>query len=339
MLRGKMGLAIAGAAAVAFIGSSASGQVVWTDDMEAYAPGSGILGQGGWTAWDDDPLWDSLVTDAMANSGTNSLDVMGDSDTVYRFDQNHGSINCGQWSVSTMAYVPTAMTGTSYFILLNEYGAGLNWSTQVNMDNATGSVTDDGSGNTLPLTNDAWFEIRVDIDLDNDTQDFYVGGDLLYSGTWTGYISSGGQLELQAMDLFANGATSIYFDDFAFEQTGDCPEPVCLTLEVDKLIAGSKSTFTITDNGAGGTDVVALVYGTQAGSTNVNGYAGYCASFGIKGVNQNKLICQGKLAAGEKTCGQNIPGNYAGVDVLFQAAMRDTCDEQCMSEVLAGTIQ
>ncbi len=345
MRRGKMSLAIASAAAVAFIGSSASGQVVWTENFDSYANGSGTLGQGGWTAWDGDAAWDSFVSNAQSNSPSNSLDVNGDSDSIYQFNENHGAIDCGSWSVTTQAYIPGDIVGAegSWFILLNLYEHGLggsnNWSTQVRMDPATGNFVADFSGETLPLIFDTWFEIRVDIDLDNDTQTVTIGGTELYSGTWTDQVSGGGQLELQAMDLFAYGTTSVFYDDFQLEQTVDCAPAACMTLEVDRLVAGAKSTFTMTDNGVGSNGVAALVYGTTAGTTNVNDVFGYCASFGIKGVNQNKVICQGKLTAGEKTCGQNIPGGFAGVDVLFQTAMRDTCPDTCMSEVLAGTIQ
>ncbi len=341
MRRGTTALTMATAVAALSFGTSVIGQVVWTENFDSYSAGSGLSGQGGWTTWDGDPAWDSTVTDAMSRSSGNSLDVSGDSDSVYMFSDQR-PIDCGQWRVTAYVYTPSDMNAPNdnYFLLLNtyEHGGPYHWSTSVHFSTGTGTVFADWDNEALPLTTDAWVEVRVEIDLDNDWQQFYYGGDLLYEDVWADRIGTDGKLALEAMDLFAYGATSQFWDDISLEQTGDCPEPICLELEVDRLIAGAKSTFTITDAN-GSNSVVALVYGTEAGTTNVNGYAGYCASFGIKGVNQNRLICQGKLDNGTKACGQTIPGGFVGVDVLFQAAMRDTCDDQCMSEVLAGTIQ
>ena len=328
--------------AAASFGTGAFGQVMWTENFDSYTAGSGLFGQGGWTAWDDDITWDSLVSNAQSNSPANSVDINGNSDTVYRFDDNLGTIDCGQWTLTAMQFVPTDLAGESYFILLNEYlpGGPYNWSTQVHFDSVSQTVIADFSGETLPLVTGQWVPIQVDIDLQADTQTFTYNGTVLYSATWTDQVSGGGQLQIQAMDLFANGATSIFYDDFKLEKTGNggCVAPDCLTVSVDRLIGGLSSTFTI-DDPNGSNSVVALVYGFQSGQTNVNGQFGYCASFGIKGVSQDKLICQGKLSAGQKTCKQPIPGFAIGKRVLFQAAMRDTCPDTCMSNVLDMVVQ
>ena len=43
---------------------------------------------------------------------------------------------------------------------------------------ATDQLSNDGpAGGALPIIYDQWVEIRVEIDLDNDTQAFYYGGD------------------------------------------------------------------------------------------------------------------------------------------------------------------
>ncbi len=340
MQRGKMSLIIVSAAAAAFVVGSASGQVVWTDDMEAYAPGSGILGQGGWTAWGDDPAWDSFVSDAQANSGTNSLDVNGDSDSVYRFNINHGVIDSGQWTVTTNVYVPANFGGISYFILMNAYDgvSDLNWSTQVLMDADEGMFIDSGpSGAMLPFSQDAWVEIRVEIDLDNDTQDFYVGGALLYSGSWTEHISGGGQLQLQAMDLFANGASPVYYDDFQLEKA----EASCLSLGVGPLVGGEETAFDV----SGGTPGTrgAVVWGTGGGPTIVNDLYGWCATFGFNvRLNGSRIVLVGSGVFdgdGSFSVSRTVPTDHSGLEVLFQAAAHDTCPDECMSDVVSRTIE
>ena len=62
---------------------------------------------------------------------------------------------------------------------------------------------------------DQWVEIRVEIDLDNDTQSFFYNNVLLYSGTWSGEVSGGGVTSIGAVDLFANGSSVVYYDDLS----------------------------------------------------------------------------------------------------------------------------
>jgi hypothetical protein len=101
--------------------------------------------------------------------------------------------------------------------MLNSYddaGANLNWSTQVNFDSGSGLVLNDGaSGGTLTMVTDEWVEIRVVIDLDNDTQQFYYDNQLLYSGTWTDEVSGNGALIIDTIDLYANSASAVYYDN------------------------------------------------------------------------------------------------------------------------------
>ncbi len=106
----------------------------------------------------------------------------------------------------------------------------------------------------------------------------------------------------------------------------------CLTLDVTALNAGSVATWSV--SGATPNAEVAVVYGHDPGDTVINGYAGYCADFGIRGVNQNRVICRKRAdGGGELTCRVNIPDNASGVRVLSQAAERDTCPDTCMSNL------
>ncbi len=120
----------------------------------------------------------------------------------------------------------------------------------------------------------------------------------------------------------------------------NCPGADCLDLTIDNLIAGQRATFTIT-NGTPGKRAV-TVYGTNAGQTAVNNVAGYCATFGIKGVNQNKII--GGLnrtfdVNGEVAFGLNVPGGLSGLGVFFQSAQKGTCPDECMSNLVDAVVQ
>ncbi len=110
------------------------------------------------------------------------------------------------------------------------------------------------------------------------------------------------------------------------------PAQSCITLAVDPLVAGQSATWNVSGATAG--EQVAVVYGFSAGSTVVNGFAGYCASFGIQGVNQNKVICTKSADGnGDVSCKKSIPAGVRGRRVLSQAAERNTCPNECVSNL------
>ncbi len=242
-------------------------------------------------------------------------------------------------------------------------GAGYYWA---NVNN----LCDNGLFYTMPADGEGAYDMQLWNFYDGANFDFATCGQPMLWGQREGQPADGASGEYQwddDSDLDANGNCTADPNGFCenlpdgvlqapFEcytyAFGLCPDPLgamaafigeggpteCLGLEIDKLVGGGTSTWTITDS-LGSNAVVALVYGTAPGSTSVNGFAGYCATFGIKGVNQNKLVCQGRLTSGVKTCKSFIPTNFVGRQVLTQAAMRDTCDDECMSNLLDLVVQ
>jgi hypothetical protein len=186
----------------------------WIEHFDTYATGSQMHGQGGWKGWFNDPAAGALTSDVQARSPLNSVDINGSTDLVHEY-----SGNTEVWTYTAWQYLPSSFSGTTYFIMLNSYddaGANLNWSVQVNFDSASGTVTNEGaSGGALAILYDQWVEIRVVIDLTGNTQTFYYGGQMLYTGTWTEEVSGGGALTIGAVDLFANGASTVYYDDIS----------------------------------------------------------------------------------------------------------------------------
>ena len=109
---------------------------------------------------------------------------------------------------------------------------------------------------------------------------------------------------------------------------------------MDNLVAGEQAVFTLVGGvpGSGGITVC----GPLPGQTPVNNFAGYCATFDIHGVNLNRIVGdQNRLfdGNGEMTFSVNIPGHVSGYDVLFQSAMRGTCPDECMSNLVMEVIQ
>ena len=206
--------------------------VEFEENFDSYADGSDMHNQGGWKGWDNSPAAGALVTSAQSLSAPHSVDIVGASDLVHEFT----GYTSGQWIFTAWSYVPSgSVGGPSYFILLNTYNdfGPYNWSTQVFFDTVGGVVFSDSTGGTVPLVTDAWAEIRVEIDLDADLQDFYYNGQLLHSFSWTEGISGGGALNIGAVDLFANGATSVYYDDISLCPGPDgCEEPFVPPVEI-----------------------------------------------------------------------------------------------------------
>jgi hypothetical protein len=75
----------------------------------------------------------------------------------------------------------------------------------------------------LQLIIGQWVEIKVLIDLDLNQQTFYYNGQVLYQKSWTEGLSGGGALNIDAVDLYANGATAVYYDDMSLRP---CVPPV-----------------------------------------------------------------------------------------------------------------
>ena len=187
----------------------------WADNFDSYLTDSELHGQGGWKGWGDDITYGATVTDNKAQSSPNSVAIVGQSDIVHEYVD----ANTGFWNYTAWQFIPNNYEGANSFILLNAYDdamTNVSWSVEVVFDSASATVYNNGaSGGSLPLVFGRFVELRVEIDLMNDQQSFYYDGDLLYSGSWTNEVSAGGALNLAAVDLFANDASAVYYDDMS----------------------------------------------------------------------------------------------------------------------------
>lgn len=184
----------------------------------------------------------------------------------------------------------------------------------------------------------------------------YVGGDFFEAGAnpaskvarwngseWSG-LDSGMDGQVYALhplnnSLFAGGTfgTSTGGDSRIARYEGCVTDP-CLSLSVDNLVAGQQATWTVSGVLPG--EQVVVVYGFSAGASIVSGLHGYCASFGIAGVNDPSRVVGVALAdgGGVASIARIVPGNAGGVALKFQTAMRGTCPDECLSDVLDAVV-
>jgi len=187
--------------------SSVASADIFSEDFESYADGSALHGQGGWKGWNNTSSAGAPVSSLYAYSGSNSVDVVSSADLVHEFD-----LAGGRWEFSIMQYIPGGTTGESWFILLNTYSdnGAQDWSVQLDFHLGTGTITSNYQGGTLAnIVYDKWIEIKCVIDLDNNTVDEYYNGQLISTHQW----DDNNHNTLGCIDLYGNGASSIYYDD------------------------------------------------------------------------------------------------------------------------------
>ncbi len=191
----------------------------WSEGFEGLAIGGDLhqlelQGLTRWHGWNAAPGASALVSATPARSGGASVAIAGATDLV----KEYKGVNAGGWRYSAWQYIPTTFTGTSYFILLNTYRDtagtdGKNWSTQVKFTNS--QVLPDFAGGSAPVVKGQWVELRVDIDFAANLHRFSYNGAQVFERSWTNGTTGGGVLNLAAVDLFANGASPVYYDDIS----------------------------------------------------------------------------------------------------------------------------
>lgn len=195
---------------------AASAGAQWSEDFDSY-PTGGLIGNGGWEGWEGDPTLDAFVVDSMSVSSPNGVAVVGTTDVVQQFSETEGG-----WILTAQQYIPSGGFGKSYFILLNTYEAGgHDWSLDLEFD-LDGQVVTIVEGSAVKvLQYDQWVEIKVEIDLNNNEQSIYYAGEFMETIPW----QTTGVNELQALDLFGNDASTVFYDDIdlsvntAFDET------------------------------------------------------------------------------------------------------------------------
>jgi len=217
----------------------------WSDNFDSYAAGSLLGGQGGWFPWENSPTADANVTNIQSHSPSNSVEIKGGCDMVHEWD----NVNYGNCTFRAWAYIPSDFEGSIYIILLSLYNGGSSkWDLQIHFNSQTFMLEDYDSVNATPYVIDGWGEVRVEIDFINDWQKVYYNDLLWLSKSWTQGTSGGGVLALDAVDLWGESGTAIYYDDVSVWAAEAPAQP---ELEIGPITGGFGVKASVKNTGDG----------------------------------------------------------------------------------------
>ena len=173
------------------------------EDFDSLAVGTNMHDVDGWEGWDGDAQWGARVTDAVAYSGTNSLEIVGGRDDLV---PNWPEVTSGTYVLTVMQYVPATTTaGQLYFWA---YGPG---TVLINCETSKVYVNDLDAATRVEadLLRDQWAELKIVMDFYANGCDFYYNDVLLGSRECTSW---------DGVDIWPTGELDvIYYDDFRFE--------------------------------------------------------------------------------------------------------------------------
>jgi hypothetical protein len=235
----------------------------WFEHFEDYKLGGGIHGKGGWKGWNNNPNNNAYISDSQCRSPIRSLEISGSSDilkdlrNVYLPEKNQFKV---------YVFIPNDFEGESYFIMLSDYNDGAEennkWSLQLRFDGARNIVESEFDSKSLSLIRNKWVELYVWFSFETDILRCYYDRVLLVEKPWTATVRNDGSgyLRLDAIDLYANGASPIYYDDMELDFGGitfsTCNEPDPPKVDGDKnLTQGNTETYDIASEDKDGDDI------------------------------------------------------------------------------------
>jgi hypothetical protein len=231
----------------------------WSDSFDTYANDQFLDGgadDGGWKGWDNVPAAGAYVRDDQYRSQPQSVEIAGDTDLVHEY----GYVG-GQWTYTAWQFIPDDFQGDSAFILLSDYtdGAGQSntWVVQLSFNSATGMVESQFNGETLNYITGQWIEIRCEIDLAGDWLKIYYNNLILAEHAYSEGIGNGNVfMVIDAVDLYANSASPVYYDDLSLEGEAppaadlDCNGALTWTTKTGATVTGDFQVGNIGDAGS-----------------------------------------------------------------------------------------
>lgn len=203
--------------------TSGATAAIFADNFDTYLPGSTIIGQGDWVGWEQVGTDDALVTNTLANSAPNSLQ-MGGATMIDLIPQFSGATS-GTVTLDVMTHVPgNSVLGSSDIGFLSAHkgfqgATSTQWNGGLTLDMVSGLVNGNAA---VPIIRDQWIPVRAVFDIDAKTYELFYNGALVTNGT------IGADKALVGLDVWSPaGASTLYYDDFTV-----IPEPATMALLV-----------------------------------------------------------------------------------------------------------
>lgn len=253
--------------------------VVYSDNFDSYTAGQQLCSQNNtdWTTWSNAPgtAEDAYISTEQANSGNNSLKITGTNDIIYRFSNQ----TSGVFDIEFNYYVPSTGNG-AYFNLQHYYNPGVEWAFECFLyNNGSGYITINGSSTNFSCPNDAWFPVKIHVDLDNNTASLDINSTNVISWTFSNTSdNANGICQLGSVNFYAgapnNASGTYYVDDFVFSEISAANDgSFTFTPEEDinlNVEYNTTHTYTINMSNPGGTPInyrIVPVYDVVAGAS------------------------------------------------------------------------
>ena len=238
----------------------------YSDNFDSYSAGSflAVVNPIWWTTWSNLPSSgeDIQITTAFAHSAPNSgsVDTVGGpTDGLLRL----GDKVSGKYELKWWMYIETGKCG--YYNIQHMQFPGIEWAFYIFFrTNGTLELKEGGDTITGTYPKDNWFEVRHEINLDDDEIKLYINGALLHTWPFSNWAGApGGTKQLGSVDFWAGAQTGsdeipgFYIDDIYYSMTSVgidevekvgvriCPNPVNNTLNV--VTSEEPKNITISD--------------------------------------------------------------------------------------------
>ncbi len=236
-MRGRIALSL-GVIGMIAAAANAQNTAPWSEDWEGFNVGvDAVCGNGGWECWDEVPSVDADIVASPVHGGTRAVAIADTSDVIAVFKTNGTpNITDGKWELIAWVYVPdetVAPIQNSGFVVQNQYShndpGNVYWSVQLRFNNVTNLVLSEFDGATLPLIENEWVRIRVEIDLTTDMdpqgwQRCWYGDNQIYEKTWNcgvGACNPNPDHKFASIDLWAASTPTVYYDDLSLASLGE----------------------------------------------------------------------------------------------------------------------
>lgn len=256
-------------------------QTTFTDDFESYVVGSYLGSQSTvWTTWagasGEGTTTDVKIANTKAHSGNNSIYFSstsasgGPTDVVLPFG---GALNIGHFTFKAWFFIPK--NKTAYFNFQGNVTVATDWALQCYLNEDGSMIFDNGSITMLAsnFPNDAWFELKVDINLNTSQWDIYIDNNL--KGSF-----ANPKFQIASLDLYpANTLASYWVDDVSYEYTPYTIPSIngaVIGINIDNGMVGLQRTPSIMIRNLGNTiinnfDLVFTQNGASAVTKNITG--------------------------------------------------------------------